>query len=112
LAEVPGRTRTATGRRSLVAEGWINMEHTEVWRLSLQLDEHDGQTQATVRLHTRDTILAGVGLAWRNPRDLEVAEIGDELAAARALSDLAHKLFEATVTDIETITHRPVDLQS
>jgi hypothetical protein len=83
------------------------MEHTDVWKMSLHLDEHDGQTRATVRLHTRDTILTGVGLAYRNPRDVDVPEIGDELAAARALSELAHKLFDATVSDIEAITHRP-----
>jgi len=83
------------------------MEHTELWKMSLHLDEHDGQTRATVRLHTRDTLLTGVGLAYRNPRDVDVPEIGDELAAARALSDLAHKLFDATVSDIEAITHQP-----
>jgi hypothetical protein len=83
------------------------MDHTELWKMSLYLDEHDGQTRASVRLHTRDTILTGVGLAYRNPRDTDVPEIGDELAAARALSDLAHKLFQATVSDIEAITHQP-----
>ena len=83
------------------------MDHAEVWKMSLHLDEHDGQTRATVRLHTRDTMLTGVGLAYRNPRDADVPEIGDELAAARALSALAHQLFDATVSDIEAITHRP-----
>jgi hypothetical protein len=32
-----------------------------------------------------------------------VPEIGDELAAARALFDLAHRLLEATVRDIEQL---------
>ena len=83
------------------------MEHTSEWRLTLYLDEHDGQTRATARLHTRDTELTGVGTANRNPRDVDVPEIGDELAAARALSDLAHKLFSAAVGDIEAATQRP-----
>jgi len=87
------------------------MDHTEEWKMALYLDEHDGQTRATVRLHTRDTILSGVGMAYRNPRDADVPEIGDELAAARALSDLAHKLFDATVGDIEAITHRPAAIR-
>jgi uncharacterized protein DUF1876 len=87
------------------------MDHAEVWRMSLHLDEHDGQTRATVRLHTRDTMLTGMGLAYRNPRDADVPEIGDELAAARALSDLSHKLFDATASDIEAITHRPAAIR-
>jgi hypothetical protein len=39
-----------------------------------------------------------------------VPEIGDELATSRALSDLAHKLLEATVADIEAMTHHPANL--
>lgn len=83
------------------------MEHTAVWKLGLHLDEHDGQTRATVRLHTRDTVLTGIGTAYRNPRDTDIPEIGDELAAARALSDLAHQLLNAAAGDIESATHRP-----
>jgi hypothetical protein len=41
-----------------------------------------------------------------------VPEIGDELATARALADLAYKLLDATAADIEQFTHRPVHLTS
>jgi len=41
-----------------------------------------------------------------------VPEIGDELAAARALSDLAHRLLDVTIADIEAITGTPAHLQS
>ena len=54
----------------------------------------------------------GVGLARRNPRDSEVPEIGDELAAARALADLAHQLIEATVADLEAATRERIHLTS
>jgi hypothetical protein len=37
-----------------------------------------------------------------NPRDVDVAEIGDELAAARALAILAEKLRLAAAGDIES----------
>ena len=37
-------------------------------------------------------------------------EIGDELAAARALSRLAHDLLDAAAGDIENLTHEHVDL--
>jgi hypothetical protein len=39
-----------------------------------------------------------------------VPEIGDELAAARALSELSHNLLDAAAADIEKITHRPAHL--
>jgi hypothetical protein len=47
-------------------------------------------------------------VARRNPADDNVAEIGDELAAARALSDLGHQLLVATACDIQAVTHQPV----
>jgi hypothetical protein len=45
-----------------------------------------------------------------NPTDRDIPEIGDELAVARALSDLAHKLLEVTAEDIEQITATPAQL--
>jgi len=51
--------------------------------------------------------LVGVGLARLDPADEPVAAIGDELALARALSDLAYQLFELTVTDVEAATGKP-----
>ena len=83
------------------------MELVEQWSIELFLVEDDGRTRATARLHTRDTQLTGVGHARCNPRDADIPEIGEELAAARALNDLAHKLFDATVGDIEAVTHHP-----
>jgi Domain of unknown function (DUF1876) len=87
------------------------MIENTVWRVEIQIDEHDGRTRAVARLHNRDeTGLVGVGLARLNPADRDVPEIGDELAAARALSDLGHKLLEAAAGDIEQITQRPAHL--
>ena len=80
------------------------------WSIDIFIDEHDDErtTHAEARLHTQDkTHLIGRGAAHRNPADTEIAEIGDELAAARALSDLAHKLLDAAASDIEAITHKP-----
>ena len=39
-----------------------------------------------------DVLRTGHGRARLNPADREVAKIGVEIAVARALSDLAHKL--------------------
>ena len=81
------------------------------WHVDIQIDEHEGRTRALARLPHRDeTDLVGVGLARLNPADRDVPEIGDELAVARALSDLGHQLLEAAAGDIEHITHQPVHL--
>lgn len=88
------------------------------WSVEIVIDEYDSdegrsRTRARARLHTRDTsTLVGTGLARRNPNDTEVPEIGDELATARALADLAHQLIEQTVTDLEAVTRSPVHLTS
>jgi len=50
--------------------------------------------------------LVGTGLARRNPADKDVPEIGDELAVARALSELSHRLLHVAVEDIEDVTHQ------
>ncbi len=74
------------------------------WAVDIFIDEHDDvrRTHAEARLHTGDaTDLRGTGWAQRHPRDREVPEIGDELAAARALSDLSHQLLLAATQDIE-----------
>ncbi|MGH8823110.1 MAG: DUF1876 domain-containing protein [Jiangellaceae bacterium] len=88
------------------------MATTKRWNVEIFIDEHDGATRAEARLATADTRnFVGTGTARRNPQDAEVPEIGDELAASRALSELAHHLLDAAAGDIEAITHRPVHLE-
>jgi hypothetical protein len=87
------------------------MATTKRWSVKIFIDEHDNTTRAEARLETADmTHLVGVGTAILNPHDVNVPEIGDELAAARALSELGHRLLEAAADDIEGATHRPVHL--
>jgi len=83
------------------------------WTVDIYIDEHEGRTRAEARLRTQDpTRMTGVGTARRNPADPEVPEIGDEFAAARALSELAHHLLEAAAADIEAVTRQPAHLRS
>ncbi|MGH3344974.1 MAG: DUF1876 domain-containing protein [Carbonactinosporaceae bacterium] len=83
------------------------------WRVEIFIDEDGRQTYAKARLETqRESRLQGTGSARRNPRDTDIPEIGDELAVARALSDLAHKLLHAAAEDIEAVTHQPAHLRS
>ena len=81
------------------------------WLVEIIITEHDGQTRARAQLHDRDDSgLVGLGIAELNPVDADVPEIGDELAVARALTDLAHKLRADAVTDIAGVTHKPAHL--
>jgi hypothetical protein len=89
------------------------MSAVKQWSVDIYIseDEDEGRTHAEASLHTGDkTRLRGTGEARRNPRDVEVPEIGAELAVARALADLSRELLEAASGDIEGITHEPVHL--
>ncbi|MGR6998219.1 DUF1876 domain-containing protein [Yinghuangia aomiensis] len=86
------------------------------WTVDIYLSEKSGPRRLRgrrVRPHAcrgtaayprRQTAVRGWGHARKNPSDRDVPEIGDELAAARALSDLAHHLLEAAARDIEAMT--------
>jgi hypothetical protein len=78
------------------------------WTVTIEIDEHENKTRARARLEWRSRDFVGVGVARRNPADYNVSEIGDELAAARALSDLGHQLLVVTASDIQSVTHEPV----
>lgn len=85
--------------------------HTKKWTVDIVIDEHENRTRARARLLNPDEIrVTGVGLARLNPEDRNIPKIGDELAAARALSDLAHRLLNLTADDIEAVTHQPAHL--
>lgn len=79
------------------------MSHTMEWNVHLYLFEEEGTTKARVVLDTGSTSLTGRGVAHRNPEDADVPEIGDELAAGRALNDLAGQLVSAATHDIEAM---------
>lgn len=90
------------------------MVQVKRWTVEIVIDE-DGderQTDATARLEGPDRpAMAGGGSARRNPVDPRVPKIGDELAAARALSDLSHRLLEVAAEDIEQATQDQVRLR-
>ena len=89
------------------------MTATKTWHVDIHIGERDGQTHAEARLRPGETVtLAGSGTARLNPADRDVPEIGDELATARALSDLAHRLLHTAVEDIEALTHERAHVHS
>jgi len=80
------------------------------WPVEISLHEEDGKTRAEARLATADVAKIGHGHARRNPDDQEVMQIGEEIAAARALSDLAHQLLSDAAGQIEDVTHERAHL--
>ncbi|MFI0505273.1 DUF1876 domain-containing protein [Streptomyces albogriseolus] len=76
------------------------MSHTLEWKTRLYLFEEDGTTKARATLDTGTTVLTGHGAAHRNPADADVPEIGDELAAGRALRDLGRQLLDIAEGDV------------
>ena len=80
--------------------------NAKTWHVEIYLTEDGHQTRAEAVLRTdAGTELRRVGEARRSPKDRDVPEIGDELAASRAMNDLAHALFEASVLDVEDNVH-------
>lgn len=81
------------------------------WTVEVYVGEDEGRTYAEAAL--RDDIgnqILGQGGARLNPADPDVPEIGDEIAVARALVDLGHRLLSTASSDITAVTHEPVTL--
>ncbi len=94
-----GAARTAEDRTGMRRKA---MSHTVEWKARLHIFEDDeGTTKAHLVLDTGTTALTGHGAAHCHPADANVPEIGDELAAGRAMNDLARKLLQAAERDIE-----------
>lgn len=83
-------------------------DRTHTCQVDVLIEEGGERTRAKARLTWAGETLVGVGLARLDPADEPVASIGDELAVARALSDLANQLFTLTSNDIQASTHKPV----
>jgi hypothetical protein len=76
--------------------------HTRTWHVTIDLFEQDDLTRARAVLHTdAGPDVQHEGVARRRPGDRDVPEIGDELAACRALAGLAHDLLDAAIADVQ-----------
>ncbi|MCP9960021.1 MULTISPECIES: DUF1876 domain-containing protein [Streptomyces] len=76
------------------------MTRTLEWRIAMDLVEDGDTTEARAVLDTGRSTITGRGSARRNPEDEDVPLIGDELAASRAMSDLARQLMRLAYRDI------------
>ncbi|HET9091733.1 MAG TPA: DUF1876 domain-containing protein [Acidimicrobiales bacterium] len=84
------------------------MTHEPVWTVEIYFTEDENRTRADARLSTGTREIDGWGRSKRSPTDPDVPSIGEELAAARALSDLAHHLLHEAAEAIEDFEGRPV----
>jgi hypothetical protein len=75
--------------------------------IRLHFSEDDDHTEARVTLVLRGATFTGWGRSRRNPVDPNVPMVGEELAAARALSDLGHKLLDGAAEVITDFSGRP-----
>ncbi|MFB9717356.1 dsRBD fold-containing protein [Planobispora longispora] len=81
---------------------------TKQWNVEISITEDDADDLTTARA----VLLAGDGTrhesvahARRSPGDQAVPDIGDELAAGRALSDLSAKLLEDGAEDVARLAN-------
>jgi Domain of unknown function (DUF1876) len=84
------------------------MAQTTTVQITLDEDEEHTEAHATIRLRDRDFVAGG--RARRNPRDPNVPVVGEELAVARALSDLSHQLLATAAETIESFVGHRVTL--
>ncbi|MFE0251219.1 DUF1876 domain-containing protein [Streptomyces sp. NPDC059010] len=85
------------------------------WTVRIHITEDGDDTRAEAVLTTQETpqdmmAVTGRGVAHRNPIDRPIPEIGDELAASRALEDLAIRLHDIASDDIVQLAG-PLDAQ-
>jgi Domain of unknown function (DUF1876) len=80
----------------------------QIWRVSIAFTEEGHRTRADAILELKSTRFHGFGRAKRAPGDPSVPVIGEELAAARALSGLSHELLQAAADRIEGFEGHPV----
>ena len=84
----------------------------KTWIVAIDIEEKGDETEARASLEIEGATLGGWGRARRSPTDPNVPRIGDELAAARALSDLSHRILEVTALEVEQFSSVETNLHS
>jgi hypothetical protein len=84
------------------------MTETKIFTVEIDVHEHPDHTEAKALLDIDGDIRGGWGRARRNPADPERPRLGEELAIARALSDLARHLGDDVTAEIQATEGDPV----
>lgn len=77
---------------------------SHLWNVTFEMGEDDDCCEVTAHLNAGDRSLSGFGRARRNPTDPSVPQVGEELATARALQDLAHHVLDDVHQMIDDMT--------
>jgi hypothetical protein len=100
----------AVGRILAVIRRGVDM--IETTEIEITFEEDADHTEARATLALRGVTFSALGRARRNPADPNLPMVGEELAAARALADLAHKLMDAAAEVISDREGRPAHLST
>jgi hypothetical protein len=88
------------------------MNDTKVWSIEVVFTEDEDRTRADAVLTLGSQRFHGWGRSRRNPTDPDVPKIGEEIAAARALTNLSGKLIHAAADAIEAVEGHPVKVHT
>ncbi len=90
---------------------FAGVHHVKSWHVNVDLFESGDRTSAhAVLVSESPERLESRATARRRPGDPDVPEIGDEIAVARALRQLADHLLEVAGDDIGSVEGHPVFL--
>ncbi|MBT2397005.1 DUF1876 domain-containing protein [Streptomyces sp. ISL-100] len=77
------------------------------WHIEMEFTEHEGRTRAAAMVRLGDGVeLRAHGFAKRHPTDAEQLRVGEEVAGARALMDLASQLLGKAHDEIDEASGR------
>lgn len=86
-------------------------KHFDQLTVKITVDEVDDGTNAVARMAWEDGELVGRGRTVLDPEDNFPEEVSESLAVARALSDIAGKLYATTASDIQLVTGERVSVR-
>lgn len=86
------------------------MSETKIFTVEIEVHEQPDHTEAKAVLDIGGDTRGGWGRARRNPADPDRPRLGEELAIARALTDLARHLGEDVEAQIEATEGKPANV--
>ncbi|WP_236242763.1 DUF1876 domain-containing protein [Streptomyces sp. CC228A] len=84
-------------------------QHTLVgWHVDMEFQEDGNRTKSAAMVRLADgTEVRGHGQAQRHPSDREQLRVGEEIAGARALMDIATQLLQKAHVEIDEVKGKP-----
>ncbi|CDO11036.1 DUF1876 domain-containing protein [Mycolicibacterium cosmeticum] len=86
-------------------------KHLDQLTVKIDVDRIGEGTRAIARMDWENGELIGRGRTTLDPDDHFPDEVGENLAIARALSDIAGKLYAATASEIQLVTGERVSVR-